>query len=64
VPWSLRSINKYFCAVNAPESFPKFPYQDILGANSQDGRIAWRQSVKNQGKLIEDLGIKADIIVL
>jgi hypothetical protein len=58
-------VKEFFGDV-VPRFFPPFPYQQQLGEYSQDFSIPWRQTIrtgKNKGKLIEDAGVKADIVV-
>ena len=57
--------NNFFSA-NDPKDCPPMPFAKELGSFAQDMRVAWRQLVrvgKNQGKLVEDLGVIPDQIV-
>lgn len=57
--------NGFFSKLD-PKLFKPMPYTDLLPTYHQDLRIGWRQTVrtgKNDGKLIEDIGIIADSVV-
>ena len=45
-----------------PTAFPRFPYYG-KGHVSQSASVAWRQSLRRNGELIEDDGVKSDISI-
>ena len=46
-----------------PDHFPAVPLNDQISNLAQDFSIGWRQLVRIDGSLIEDVGVKSDMIV-
>lgn len=56
-------VDYTFLNYQIPEEFPRLPFVGQLTLSAPDMTVGWRQIVRIDGSLIEDTGVKSDVIV-